>query len=191
MNSFYSKQELAELGLKKYGDNVLISRKASIYGAENMSFGDNVRIDDFCVLTGRISIGNYVHISAGVLLCGGQAGISFGDYSTISSRGCVYAQSDDYSGAHMTNPMVPERYTGVYQAPVIIGRHVIIGTGSTLLPGVTVAEGCALGAMSLLNRSTEPWGIYYGVPARREAERDKALLALCREFERENQEKSE
>ena len=37
--------------------------------------------------------------------------------------------------------------------------------------------------MSLINRSTEPWGIYAGVPARRIRERSRELLELCREFE--------
>ena len=171
MTSFYSPEELTELGLGSYGDDVRISRRASLYGAADIHLGSHVRIDDFCVLSGHITLGNYVHIAASDLLFGGEAGIVFGDYTTASSRCALYAQSDDYSGAFMTNPTVPQAYTGVYSAPVTIGRHVILGTGSTVLPGVLVAEGCAAGAMTLLNRSTEPWAIYYGVPARRQADR--------------------
>lgn len=183
MNSFYSPAELRELGLKEYGENVLISRKCSIYGAENISLGSHVRIDDFCLLSGNIRLGNYVHVAAGCLFYGGNAGISLGDYITTSSRCAIYALSDDYSGLHMTNPMVPEEYTAVTQAPVRLGRHCIIGSGCTVLPGADVGEGCAVGAMSLINRSTEPWGIYAGVPARRIRERSRELLELCREFE--------
>ena len=185
MNSFYSPEELASLGLGACGEDVLISRKASLYGAANIRLGSHVRIDDFCLLSGHVTLGSHVHIAAGALLYGGEAGITFEDYSTISSRGAVYALSDDYSGLTMTNPTVPEAYTGVSQAPVRIGKHVIIGTGSTVLPGVTVAEGCAVGAMSLLSRSTEPWGVYAGVPARRLRERSRALLSLCARLEAE------
>ena len=64
MNSFYSNEELKQLGLKSFGKNVLISKKCSIYGADKISIGNNVRIDDFCILSGKIVIGNYVHISA-------------------------------------------------------------------------------------------------------------------------------
>ena len=46
-NSFYTREELAELGLKSYGENVLISRKASFYAADKIELGSNVRIDDF------------------------------------------------------------------------------------------------------------------------------------------------
>ena len=182
-NSFYSEPELADLGLKSYGKNVLISRKASLYACEKISLGDNVRIDDFCILSGKITIGNYVHIAAAVLLYGGSAGINIDDYSTISSRGAVYAVSDDYSGETMTNPMIPEKYRGAWEEPVYIGRHVIIGTNCTVLPGVTVSEGTSVGAQSLLNKSTDEWSIYYGSPAKKKSERSRTLLNLCEIFE--------
>lgn len=185
MNSFYSPEELKTLGLKEYGEDVRISRKCSLYGAENIRLGSHVRIDDFCLLSGKVELGNYVHIAAGCLLFGGSAGIRFGDYSTISSRGAVYAVSDDYSGEHMTNPMVPEAFTAVTEEPVFIGKHCIIGSGCTVLPGVVLGEGCAVGSMSLVNRSTEPWGIYVGIPARRVKERSRKLLEYCAEFERQ------
>ncbi|PVV78300.1 O-acetyltransferase, partial [Pseudomonas sp. HMWF011] len=61
-----------------------------------------------------------------------------------------------------------------------IGRHVIIGTSSIVLPGVTLAEGCSVGAMSMITKSTDPWGIYFGVPAKRLKNRSQELL----EFEK-------
>ncbi|MDR2409353.1 MAG: acyltransferase, partial [Bacteroidales bacterium] len=54
MNSFFSKEELKDIGFKSVGDNVLISRKASFYSVSNISIGSNVRIDDFCILSGNI-----------------------------------------------------------------------------------------------------------------------------------------
>lgn len=53
MNSFYTEAELKELGLKSFGKSVLLSKKVSIYGAKNISIGNNVRIDDFCILSGQ------------------------------------------------------------------------------------------------------------------------------------------
>lgn len=189
MTSFYTPEELAALGLRSCGEDVRVSRRASLYGAENISLGSHVRIDDFCLLSGCVEIGSFVHLAAGVLIFAGEAGVTIGDYSTLSSRCAVYAVTDDYSGAHMTNPTVPERYTGVTQHSVYIGRHVIVGTGSSILPGTTVEEGCAVGAMSLVRGDTEPWGIYYGVPARRQKERSRELLQLCAEFEAERGER--
>ncbi|MFI3326699.1 MAG: acyltransferase, partial [Clostridia bacterium] len=113
MNSFYSQEELESIGFKSFGKNVLISRKVSIYGAKNISIGNNVRIDDFCILSGKITLGNYIHVSAYSSIFAGEAEVVFKDFVTFSSRSIVYAVSDDYSGEHMTNPMVPEKYINV------------------------------------------------------------------------------
>ena len=124
MGNFYSVEELKQLGIKKTGENVLISKKASIYGGANISLGNNVRIDDFCILSGNIEIGNYVHISAYAALFAGEAGIKIDDYVAISSRCVVYAVSDDYSGEYMTNPMVPEKYTNVIKKKVLLTNRI-------------------------------------------------------------------
>ena len=182
MNSFYSVEELAALGLKSIGENVLLSRKVSIYGAENIQIGNNVRIDDFCILSGRITIGDNIHIAAYSALYGGDAGIFVCDFANVSSRVCIYALSDDYSGETMTNPMIPEKYKNLTQEKVYIGRHVIIGSGCTILPGVSLKEGTAIGSMSLVKESTEPWKIYGGIPARFLKDRSMELLKLEKEF---------
>ena len=90
------------------GGGTFISRKASIYGAENMIIGSHVRIDDFCILSGQIELGDYIHIAAYSALYGGEKGIFIGDFANLSSRVSVYSVSDDYSGETMTNPMIPE-----------------------------------------------------------------------------------
>ena len=115
ITSFYTDEELKTLGLKSYGHNVLISRKASIYGAENISIGHDVRIDDFCILSGKINLGSYIHISAYTALYAGEAGITLGNFSSISSRCVVYALTDDYSGQVLLNSMVPDEYKHIQQ----------------------------------------------------------------------------
>lgn len=182
MNSFYSDSELKDIGFGAVGENVLISKKASIYSPDKITVGNNVRVDDFCILSGNIEIGSNVHIAAYSALYGGTAGIMVCDFANISSRVCVYAVSDDFSGEYMTNPTIPDKYKNVLNAPVVISRHVIIGSGSTVLPGVTLEEGTAVGAMSLCKKSTEPWTIYAGIPAEKLKQRDKNVLALERCF---------
>lgn len=111
--SFYTPDELKNLGLKSFGHDVLISKKASIYSAENISIGHNVRIDDFCILSGKIEIGNYIHIAAYSALFGGHEGITMKDFSGLSSRCVIYAMSDDFSGEALVGPVVPEKYRNV------------------------------------------------------------------------------
>lgn len=176
--SFYSESELKTIGLKSFGAKVLISRYCRIYKPENIDIGDNVRIDDFCIISGNVKIGNYVHIAASCLLFGGHDGIVFEDYTGISSRSAIYAESDDYSGICFTNPTLPDEYRHVIGGGVKILKHAIVGSGCTILPGVTIGEGTAVGSMSLVTKSLEEWGTYVGIPCKRIKDRKKDLLEL-------------
>lgn len=180
--SFYTKEELGEIGFMSLGDNVLISRKASIYSPHKISIGNNVRIDDFCIISGNVKIGNYVHIAAACLLFGGNDGIVFEDYTGISSRSAVYAESDDYSGMCFTNPMIPDKYRRIIGGGVQIRKHAIIGSGCTILPGVEISEGVAVGSMSLISKSLPQWSICVGIPCKAIKERNKMLLDIERQF---------
>ena len=85
-------------------------------------------------------------------------------------------------GATLTNPTVPSEYTGVTHADVFLGKHVIVGSGSVILPGVTLEEGVAVGALSLVTKRCEAFGVYTGNPARRIKGRKRDLLELERLF---------
>ena len=176
ITSFYSKKELSTLGFNVCGENVMISKKASIYNINKMSIGNNVRIDDFCVLSGNITLGNYIHIAVYSALFGGDTGIDMQDFSGLSSKCVIYAESDDYSGKMLTNPTVPKKYLNIIRKKVILGKHVVVGAGTIILPGVEIGEGSAIGSMSLVNKSVDAWGIYTGIPCKFKKKRSKELL---------------
>ena len=181
-NSFYSMEELKDMGFKSIGADLSISKKASFYGVENISIGSHVRIDDFCILSGEISIGDYIHIAAYSALYGSDAGIQINEFANISSRVCIYAVTDDYSGESMTSPMIPDEYKNLQKAPVYIGRHAIIGSGSVILPGSEIGEGCAVGSLSLIKNALDAWWIYAGIPAKKLKESSKGLLEKEKEW---------
>ncbi|MFH6563742.1 acyltransferase [Aeromonas caviae] len=178
--AFLSDKQLKDIGFASLGNNVLISDKASIYGACRIKIGNNVRIDDFCVLSsgdGGIEIGSYIHIAVYSSLIGAGK-IILSDFSNISSKVAIYSSNDDYSGNYMTNPMVPEMYTNVTHANVTIGKHVIIGSGAVILPGITLHEGVAVGALSLVTKDCDAFGVYIGSPAKRIKSRKRDLLEV-------------
>jgi galactoside O-acetyltransferase len=181
-NSFYSKEELQRIGFISYGRNVLISKKASIYSPELITIGDNVRIDDFCILSGKIFLGNNVHIAGYVSLFAGNAGIYCDSFVGVSSRTAIYAASDDYLGEYLTNPTIPNKYRNITSKEVVLKKHVLIGTGCTVLPGVTLNEGVSVGAMSLVNKDLEEWSINVGIPAKKVKERSRKLLELEQQY---------
>ena len=168
MTSFYTEEELQQIGFRHCGRNVLLSRKASIYGADKISIGDNVRIDDFCVLSisSSLIIGDFVHIGCCSSIIG-KGDIEIADFCGISGHVSIYSSCDDFSGNFMTNPMVDEKYTNVRHAPVIMEKHVIIGCGSVLMPGIRLGEGVAIGAMSFVTEDCKSNYIYSGNPLKR------------------------
>lgn len=182
--SMLSREIVEQMGFASVGKNVSISDKAVFYNISQISLGDHVRIDDFCLLSagcGGIEIRNYVHIAVGCSLLG-QGKITFSDFSGLSSRVSIYSSSDDYSGEVMTNPTIPKEYVGVIQSDVFLGKHVIVGCGSVILPGVTLEEGAAVGALSLIRKDCEKFSIYAGNPAKKIASRSKNLLRLEKEL---------
>ena len=161
------------------GKNVTISPKASIYG-DNLVIGDNVRIDDFVVLScgGKgLKIGNHCHIACYTALYAGN-GMEIGDFTGISAHCAFYSASDDYSGETMNNPTVPDEFKNVTKSKVIVGRHCLIGHAATIMPGVTIGDGVSVGAHSYVNKPLPAWGIYAGCPARFVKDRKRGVLEL-------------
>ncbi|MDX9904246.1 MAG: acyltransferase [Bacteroidales bacterium] len=178
-NSFLTPDELRETGFRSVGDKVLISRFARFYGAEKMTIGDNVRIDDFCILSGEINLGNFIHISAYSALYG-RYGIEMNDYSGLSPRCTVFSATDDFSGDWLIGPMVDQELTNVTGGRVAIGRFSQLGSGCVVLPGASIGEGVTVGAMSLIIHNLDDWGIYKGIPALFYKKRSKKLLDLLK-----------
>lgn len=183
--AYLSNEQLEKMGFKSIGNNVKISDRAVIYNPELISICDNSRVDDFCLLSGNIYIGKFVHVTPMCLIAGGMPGVILGDYSTLAYGVKIFSQSDDYSGEAMTNSLIPKKFKKEKFKSVVVGKFAIIGAGSVVLPGADVNEGVSVGAMSLVLHPTEAWKIYAGVPAEIIKSRSKNLLNLSEEFERE------
>lgn len=181
MNSFYTEEELKELGLKHFGENVLISRFARFYGIQNIEIGNNVRIDDFCILSGKIKIGDYVHISAYTALYGSQ-GIVINDYCGCSAHSIIYSAMDDFSGDYMIGPMVPEDLTNVTGGPVILEKYVQLGANTTVMPNLTIGEGAVTGSCTLVRHDVDPWTVNIGIPSKVLKKRNNNLKELSKKI---------
>ncbi len=180
--AYYSQEQLGAMGFKYIGQNVKISDKAVIYNPDKIEIGDSSRIDDFCIISGKVTIGKYCHITPMCLIAGGTPGVYLKDFCTLAYGVKIFSQSDDYSGETMTNSLIPAEFKNEILDPVYLEEFVIVGAGSTILPGASLREGCSVGAMSLVHKPTDPWGIYAGVPAKRLKDRKKDLIALSKKF---------
>lgn len=177
VTSFYSDEELLSMGFKSIGRDCKISRKSSFYGVGRITIGSNVRIDDFCILSGNITLGSHIHISAYVALYGAE-GIKLEDYTGISPRSTIYSAMDDFSGDYLIGPIHPDHLINVTGGVVIVKKFSQIGANCVVFPNLIIDEGVVVGACSLVRHSLEPWYIYTGIPAKRLKKRSKRVKQL-------------
>jgi galactoside O-acetyltransferase len=181
-NNYLSEDEVKNFGFKSVGKDILISRKSCIYGAERMTLGDNIRIDDFAILTGNIQLGNHIHIAAMTYISGTEEHIIFEDFTGVSPFVYVSTSSADYSGRSLFSPVIPQEFRIEKIGPIIIRKFSVIGTHSFIMPNVELAEGTSVGAMSFMRKNSKPWTIYFGCPAQAIGIRERGIIDKSREF---------
>ncbi len=181
---YFKSEELLGMGFKSVGENVKIAKNCTIVGLDKISLGNNIQIDENVFIAanaGPLIIGDYVHIGGGShLSCAG--GITLSDFCGLSQGVRIYSATDDYTGFSLTNATVPEKFKNVKIAPVFLGKHVLIGSGCVIIPGVEIGIGSSVGALSLVNISLKEWGVYFGSPAKRIKARSQNLLELERQL---------
>lgn len=187
---FYSEKELKKFKFRSIGKNVFIKKNVGMFFIENISIGNNVRIDDNVIIVASkknspVKIGNYIHIASNCYLAGSD-GIDMMDFTTLAPGVLIFSGSDDYSGKKLTNPMVGNPYVGGKSGKVTLCKHVIIGAGSVVLPDLTIKQGSSVGALSLVNKNLNPWGVYSGIPAKKIKSRYKDVLKLEKKFLKNN-----
>lgn len=179
-NGWLSIQDLQNMNFKSLGENVLISSTCRIYGAHNISIGSNVRIDDFCVIasvSGNLTLEGYNHIASFCYInCNG--GVHISAFANMSSRCAIYSATDDFSGNHLIGPTIPSNYTKINFGNVVLGRNSILGTGTTVFPGISIGDYSAIGACSLVNKNIAPHKIAVGIPAKIVKERSLDIIDL-------------
>jgi galactoside O-acetyltransferase len=188
--SYYSENELKQFKFKSIGKNVFIKKNVGFYFIENISIGNNVRIDDNVIIVASnkktpVSIGSYIHIASNCYLAGSD-GIEMMDFVTLAPGVMMFSGSDDYSGKKLSNPMVGKPYIGGKSGKITLCKHVIIGAGSVVLPDVIIKQGSSVGALSLVNKNLNAWSVYSGVPAKKIKKRHKDILKLEKKFLKNN-----
>jgi maltose O-acetyltransferase len=125
-----------------------------------VEIGDSDVHSDQRFKPGVIRIGNRVLINRGCYFEPGSASIDIADGVALGVGVTLTAVSHEIGPSE-------NRAGSVTSAPISIGRGAWLGARVIVLPGVTVAPGCIIGAGAVVTRSTEPDGVYAGTPARR------------------------
>ena len=95
-----------------------------------------------------------------------------GKFSGIAAGSKIICGSDDFTKG-MMNPQVPLEYKETKFTTITIEDFACVGVNCIIMPGVTLGEGSVIGAGSIVTKSTLPWTIYVGSPAKAVKEREK------------------
>lgn len=159
--------------IKRCGDDVRIHDLCVISRPELVEIGNHVAIDMWTYISTQAILGNYIHIAPSVSIIGGApALLVMEDFTNIGSGGRIVCATDDFSQG-LISPVVPIEHRTVVNKPIVFKRFSTLGVNCSVLPGVTLGEGCIVGANSVITKDTEPWMIYAGSPARPIKSRDK------------------
>ncbi len=153
--------------LKYFGVGAIIGKTVRLRRPEECIIGDGAIIDDFAYISCPVEIGRHCHIASHSCISGAGGRLKMGDYSTLATHCSVHCASSDYTALSMDIPSVPaaERFGGTV-GEVSIGRYVVVGAHSCILPGTTLPDACAFGAYSLIKPDCyQPLGLYIGIPA--------------------------
>ena len=149
----------------------------SCYVGPGVSFGpDNVaplngavEVADSCQLNqgvelnpfgGSIRIGRRVWLGPYVVIYG-HGGVEIGESTLISMHSTILSSN------HAIPPKeTPMRHVPDELLPTKIGRDVWIGANAVILGGVTIGDGCVVGAGAVVTKDIAPGAIVAGVPAR-------------------------
>jgi UDP-2-acetamido-3-amino-2,3-dideoxy-glucuronate N-acetyltransferase len=141
----------------KMGQRVKIYAFTNLYGCE---LGDDVKIGTFVEIQKGASIGNRCKISSHTFICEGvtiEEEVFVGHGVTFIND--LYPRATNEEGMLQTEAdwkCVTTR----------VKRRASIGSGATILCGVTIGEGACVGAGSVVTRDVPDGAIVAGNPAR-------------------------
>jgi acetyltransferase-like isoleucine patch superfamily enzyme len=109
-----------------------------------------------------ISIGNNTHLNSRVYINSSVGGrISIGDNCLIGPN--FVARTASHAFRDRSKPVLSQGHNCL---DIIIHNDVWIAANVTVIGGVTLSEGCIVGAGAVVTKSLPPYSIAYGLPAR-------------------------
>ena len=192
---FYLRKSLYPALLGACGRNVIFGQNVVLRHPHKIRIGDNVVVDDNCLLDAKgqsnqgISIGSGVFIGRNSILSCKNGDIEIADGANIGFNCEVFSASrvsigrDTLLAAYcyliggdhdFSDPSQPVLAQGRRSEGVTVGAGAWLGAGAKILDGVTVGDGAIVGAGAVVRAAVPARAIAVGIPARVVGERQEA-----------------
>lgn len=131
---------------------------------ELVSIARTARIDAFCKIEGKVTIGEHVHIASFCHIGAGGGEVEFGDFSGCSSHVVICSGVPDirYLRVSAADPIEEQHPV---RMRTVIGRYAVVFAGSVVYPGIAIGDGALIGAGSVVTKDVPAWEVWGGVPA--------------------------
>ncbi|MEM1094562.1 MAG: acyltransferase [Bacteroidota bacterium] len=126
--------------------------------AQQLGFGEGTSVYDNVLILGNVQVGAHTWIGPNTVL-DGSGGLSIGSHCDISAGVQLY--SHDSVAKVRSGGTAPTQH-----APTRIGDCVYLGPNVVVAKGVTIGDGCVIGANSLVLRDVPPNSKAFGTPCR-------------------------
>lgn len=135
--------------------------KISYYNKNIKGSGFRLNYEVNMMYPQNIEIGNGTYVNGGLIYASPNAKIKIGKNCLISYA--VHIRTDMHQYKDKSTLINKQ---GFIEQDIEIGNDVWIGYDVQIMPGVKIADGCVIGAGAIVTKSTQPYGIYVGVPAK-------------------------
>lgn len=154
--------------IEEIGKDVFLGKYIEITRPNLAKVGNHTAIDSFFYCTTALDIGDYVHIAPQVcVIGGGESKLTLEHFSFIATGSRLVCGSEDYTSGGLIGSTIPKQFKAPTKiAPIKFEMFSGVGANCVIMPGVVLAKGSMVGAGAVVTKSTEPWGIYVGNPAK-------------------------
>lgn len=183
MRTYDYPQDEMEASLAQHGFDVRIAGTVIIKRPELFRCGSHVAIDDYCVFTTQVEMGDYIHIPPFVSVIGGAGTkLTLGHFAVLTAGVRLVCGSDEFKGAGLVSPLIPDEFRdNVLTGGVTLEPFASVCSNSVVSPGVVLRQGAVVGANSFVPANTviPAWEIWAGSPARFIAMRQSAKMLVA------------
>ena len=165
------------------GEDVFIGKYCIFTAPSLIRLQNRVRIDPFCLITVNLTVSSNCQICSHSVIGGGSKHkVNLGEFCFIGYGSKLFCGSEDYSGEY--GPV--NDFWGknkVFSGDITFKDFSGIASDVIIMPGVTLPEGCTIGAKSFVYKNpSDPWTIYLGNPLREHKVRNRdQILALSKD----------